>query len=45
MMEDWYAQDASIVGTVTANSFEPRQTIVLGDEINPGDFFIKKFFI
>jgi len=38
-----YAQDASINGTITANSFEPRQTIILGDEINPGDSVIKSF--
>ena len=38
-----YAQDASINGTITANSFEPRQTIILGDEINPGDSVIRSF--
>ena len=27
-----YAQDASIAGTVTANNFEARKTIILGDE-------------
>ena len=27
-----YAQDASIAGTITANNFEARKTIILGDE-------------
>ena len=38
-----FAQNASIAGTVTANSFEPRQTLILGDETNPGDSIIKSF--
>lgn len=38
-----FAQNASIAGTVTANSFEPRQTLILGDESNPGDSIIKSF--
>ena len=38
-----FAQDASIAGTVTANSFEPRKTLILGTQENPQDSIIKSF--
>ena len=38
-----YAQNANIAGTVTANHFEPRQTIILGDEVNPELSVIESF--